>query len=1176
MKKLRYFFSLFLTIIGLGTASAQAYETGALVTDIAAAAEAGEEVLLMSSTVQTGNNGGLFISPAGFNSATVLTVANVYKFEATGASIDGYPTYRLLSVQKNKYLRSEMYGSMEDTSWPGLTDGEDGNTMHAYTTSTDNAFTFTALHGDENAVEFTGEVDKNGNPIQRVVDARRAVNKNFEVDEEAWIFCEDKMQPDINTYGYFGTYGTGFMSIYTDTNQWVVYKANKLSGAANLLNYINTLLNNSGPTDLFEAGTAPGQVDINALEDLVDAYEAALEVANSQSPTQEACDQAKAALDAAYNAVVASIVKLQAGRTYIFQSPGRSAGATMYEKEADGKLYWETLSSVPAADNVTADQAKFFFTVEAASDSTYYLKNMLTGHYVAGAEAQAASKQFGTSAEATVPLEIVKNFTEGQKAGFNIRWQEWNSNYNTFHWDGGNKIVTWVYNAGASVCSILDVTDAAAAVAEQVENQKKMSALTASYLKASELFNRGRAFISEGAAADTLIGYDTALGLVSDPAKLSTNAAETAEHTTKRPTQGDVANLVDGTDVLFFHSRWQSTGDDPNTYHYVQADLGEAIQTFAIKYAKRFNNLNVYNPTEILVTATNDPEGTWNYAGVYPLTYTDSAWVHTTDSTEVKAVKQNYIGTRGIELPAAYRYVRIAVTKTQYNTGLLNGYPFFYLSELHFHPAQYDAEHSTVKDMDATIVGNLQTALNTAAAELTSGQPTQATIDALDAAYAAFLEVFPDPNALRTVVDEAKALKNAAPVGEELGFYPQAAVDALNNVITEVEATIEDGMSLELINQGKATIAAAVATFKASFLVPEVGKVYVLRSASDGRGANLVYSTGNSETAALQSKEQVDGADPVIIGSDLNYLWKVTAKDGFKLTFQNLGTGYYIGTQDKLSGDVPNVAAPTALPVQSAGVGGLFNIVVSEGMYLNLAGGATRMCAWNAASGADNSAFSFEEVNMETSYQSSSLWPVTADKFQIITLPYSSLGISEEEAAVYEVLGVNEVADSCVIELKALSVSDDIEAGMPYVIKPAAGVNAITTMPTDSDPLAIEYATVGKTTANGALTGTISNMVLEENGKIIFSYGLPALIGSATGAALRNIGGNSGYINNVATTETGDIQIKVKGTFTDGIGNITISEGNAKDIYTISGVKVNGKNIPAGVYIIGGQKKVVK
>ena len=1156
MKKLRYFFSLFLTILGLGTASAQAYETGAVVTDIAAAAEAGEEVLLMGSTTQ-GHNPGSFIAPAGFNSANALTVANVYKFVATGETIDGYPTYRLLSVQKNKYLRSEMYGSMEDTSYPGLSDGEDGNTMHAYTTSTDNAFTFTALKPETGSTNVRQKVDGTA-------------------DEDAWVFCENKQQPDINKYGYFGTYGSGFLSIYTDTNQWVVYKAHKLSGAANLLVYINTLLNDSAPTDLFEHGTNPGQVDINALDDLTDAYNGALEVANNENSTQDACDAAKAALDEAYAAVVNSMVKLQPGRVYLFQSPGRSAGATMYEKEADGKLYWETLSAVPTSENVTADQAKFFFSVEAASDTTYYLKNMLTGHYVAGAAAQGASKQFGTGAEANVPLEIVKNYTSDQKAGFNIRWQAWNNNYNTFHWDGGNKIVTWEYPAAASVCVISDMTEVAAAVAGQVENQKKMSALTASYLKASELFNRGRAFISEGAAADTLIGYDTALGLVSDPAKLSTNAAETAEHTEKIPTQGDVANLVDGSDVKFFHSRWRSAGDDPNTYHYVQADLGEAIQTFAIKYAKRWNNVVAFNPTEILVTATNDPEGTWNYAGVYPLTYTDSAWVHTTDSTEVKAVKQNYIGTRGIELPAAYRYVRIAVTKTQYNTGLLNGYPYFYLSELHFHPAQYDAEHSMVKDMDATIVSNLQTALNTAAAELTSGQPTQATIDALDAAYAAFLEVFPDPNALQTVVDEAKALKNAAPVGEELGFYPQAAVDALNNVITEVEATIEDGMSLELINQGKAAIAAAVATFKASFLVPVVGKVYVLRSASEGRGANLVYSIGNSETAALQSKPQVDGADPVVIGSDLNYLWKVTAKDGFKLTFQNLGTGYYIGTQDKLSGDVPNVAAPTALPVQSAGVGGLFNIVVSEGMYLNLAGGATRMCAWNAASGADNSAFSFKEVNMETSYQSSSLWPVTADKFQIITLPYSSFGIAEEEAAVYEVLGVKETDGTYNIELKALSVSDDIEAGMPYVIKPAVGVNSITTMPTDSDPLAIEYATAGKTSANGALTGTISNMVLTENAKAILTNGVSVIIGANTPEATRKIGGNSGYFNDVTTTETGDAQIALRSGLAAGIGNITIVEGNAKDIYTISGVKVNGKNIPAGVYIIGGQKKVVK
>lgn len=1155
MKKLRYFFSLFLTILGLGTASAQAYETGAVVTDIAAAATAGEEVLLMGSTVQ-GHNAGLFIAPAGFNSANALTVANVYKFVATGETIDGYPTYRLLSVQKNKYLRSEMYGSMEDTSYPGLSDGEDGNTMHAYTTSTDNAFTFTALKPETGSTNVRQKVDGTA-------------------DEDAWVFCENKQQPDINKYGYFGTYGSGFLSIYTDTNQWVVYKAHKLSGAANLLVYINTLLNDSAPSDLFEAGTNPGQVDINALDDLTDAYNGALEVANNENSTQDACDDAKAALDEAYAAVVNSMVKLQPGRVYLFQSPGRSAGATMYEKEADGKLYWETLSAVPTSDNVTTDQAKFFFSVEAASDTTYYLKNMLTGHYVAGAAAQAASNQFGTSAEAAVPFEVVRNYTQGQKAGFNIRWQAWNSNYNTFHWDGGNKIVTWVYDAGASVCVVADVTDAAIAVAEQVENQKKLSALTTSYLKASELFNRGRAFISAEAAADTLIGYTTALGLVSDPAKISTNAAETAEHTTKRPTQGDVANLVDGTDVLFFHSRWQSTGDDPNTYHYVQADLGAAIQTFAIKYAKRFNNLNVYNPTEILVTATNDPDGVWNYAGVYPLTYTDSAWVHVTDSTEAKAVKQNYIGTRGIELPAAYRYVRIAVTKTQYNTGLLNGFPFFYLSELHFHPAQYDAEHSTVGNMDATIVGNLQTALNTAASELSAGTANQATIDALNAAYAAFLEIFPDPNTLQTVVNEAKALKAAAPVGEELGFYPQAAVDAFNNVITEVEATIEDGMTLEAINAGKAAIANAVAAFKASFILPEVGKVYVIRSAAEARNGNLVYSTGNSETAALQSTEQVEGADPVVIGEDLNYLWKVAAKDGFKLTLRNLGTGYYLGGQEENNGAVPNVATPTALPVQSAGIGGIFNIIVGEGEYLNLAGGATRMCAWNAASGADNSAFSFEEVNMEV-YSRQSRWPVTADKFQILTLPYSSFGIAEDEAAVYEVLGVNEVNDSCVVELKALSSTDDLVAGMPYIIKPGADVTAITTIPTEDDPLNFAYATAGQTSANGALTGTISEMTLEENGKIIFTYYGPALIGINSPASLRAIGANSGYINNVPTTETGDIQIKVKGTFTDGIGNITIVDGNAKDIYTISGVKVNGKNLPAGVYIIGGQKKVVK
>ena len=63
------------------------------------------------------------------------------------------------------------------------------------------------------------------------------------------------------------------------------------------------------------------------------------------------------------------------------------------------------------------------------------------------------------------------------------------------------------------------------------------------------------------------------------------------------------------------------------------------------------------------------------------------------------------------------------------------------------------------------------------------------------------------------------------------------------------------------------------------------------------------------------------------------------------------------------------------------------------------------------------------------------------------------------------------------------------------------------------------------------------------------------------------------YINE--TTEDGDLSIAIE-EMPDGIGSISLSPATkrAEGIYTISGVRVNGKNLPKGVYIINGEKVV--
>lgn len=63
------------------------------------------------------------------------------------------------------------------------------------------------------------------------------------------------------------------------------------------------------------------------------------------------------------------------------------------------------------------------------------------------------------------------------------------------------------------------------------------------------------------------------------------------------------------------------------------------------------------------------------------------------------------------------------------------------------------------------------------------------------------------------------------------------------------------------------------------------------------------------------------------------------------------------------------------------------------------------------------------------------------------------------------------------------------------------------------------------------------------------------------------------YINE--TTEDGDLSIAIE-EMPDGIGSISLNPATkrAEAIYTISGVRVNGKNLPKGVYIINGEKVV--
>ena len=55
---------------------------------------------------------------------------------------------------------------------------------------------------------------------------------------------------------------------------------------------------------------------------------------------------------------------------------------------------------------------------------------------------------------------------------------------------------------------------------------------------------------------------------------------------------------------------------------------------------------------------------------------------------------------------------------------------------------------------------------------------------------------------------------------------------------------------------------------------------------------------------------------------------------------------------------------------------------------------------------------------------------------------------------------------------------------------------------------------------------------------------------------------------------TADTQFKVTANTADGVN--TVSSQNARAIYNLQGVRMNGKNLPAGMYIINGKSVMVK
>lgn len=1137
MKKFFYFFTLVLLAIwGTADVKAQVYEVSE---EPVSSITPGQQVVLQP-------NRGSYMC-GGEVSATVNDNC-LYEFVSAGNEVDGQPTYWLKQVSKNRYLKD--YPTLND--WLDSSDvaPEGAEGCVSFTSTTSDAFEFTvmpAVKGSDNPREATSVENCEGGFVL----TRVALGVN---------------SADGATYPYYlGGLPALFISPWDDTNVWFVYTVAEVKGKDLLEKY---LIENAMTLDKnnFVVGTNPGEFDEAFLNAYVEVYDRAMGVVNgTATATEEECEQLVADLQAALEALNKSVRPVVAGYYYIV-TPAKDGDPTYMFQDGEnlrGDRNWEQ-PEVP-----TEEATSHIWKVIAAENDKFYLQNFGSAKYTGGVSTSAVIKMID-AAEHTVAFPYYGN------GYFNI------SGESLYHCDGSYNIVGWNdATATANHYKFVSISEELLAEIGKSQEQARLTeALNTLAANAEASYEKGRSYSADDMTNDSY--WDGGHGLIADASQIyNANATCNPEHEAGNA----IANLVDGNNTTYYHTEWYG-GEAPAEAHYIDIDLGKDVQAFALKYTERKGQHSNGAPKNVTIFAADAAEGPWTAEVTKDLLYQyPTVWA---DAAEGDAPLAASTGVTVFELSKAYRYIRFQVNTTIRNNKV-NGYPFWYYGEMGvFENPQYDPSQSEAFEEVPPVVRAALAALIASAKEkVAANNATQEDIDALQAAYDEFLAAYPDPVKLTNAIAAAKKICNIDLVGEGLGTYPEDAYNTFNAVIVSVEGTVADVMKLKQINDGIAALEAATAVYNATLVLPEAGKVYYLQArganaCNSGKDARIFLSSGKGwydENGDTKVCFNMSGANASSVNASeeslgLNYLWYVVSCDGQNgILLRNLGTGYYLQSQSGKNANVVGTpAVAPAFAIGSAGYAGYFNIKCSDATSLCARGGGD-IVSNPTAVGDSLQAIGFVETVIPQ-YGGMSV-PASKGKMQIMTLPFSYYTPAAGEVC-YEVVGRN----SENIVLKEINADDVVEAGTPLVVLMASGDDAPAsyniTVDWQNDVITYEdfvYAAEGKN-VNG-LVGVIAP-VTTSRGSYLANGNLAAVSENQV------INTYSGYFLEIPeTTEDGDAVIAIP----TGIENAVVIPANQMlNVYTISGIRVRTnveganalKNLPSGLYIVGGKKVFVK
>lgn len=860
----------------------------------------------------------------------------------------------------------------------------------------------------------------------------------------------------------------------------------------------------------------------------------------------------------------------------------------------------------------------------------FFFKNMYTNRYIGDTPEK---KQNQTPLMTDTPIVSYNIVANRNQPGFYSFYspQLWKGAGSYWGYNGGdrwefgglhaggdhNNVVVWDWQEAPSAFQATELTkekvDALLSVAEQGINNDKAQKLVN---EAQTAIDRGYQYMAVNEAGTRLefansgdITKENDPGLVTSADHLKCPMADKQEGT-------DLNLLLDGDANTFFHSTWHGGDDAWKGNHFLQFQLDAPQQELLLKWVKRVHdNANGGAPAKVTLWGTKSDEAldkgkenTTNAAGEEVMDYDawkkqgwDSLAVSTfTYPYAIKvgeATKNNYAGTAYFKIPEGYKNFRLEVVSRVNGAGADgNGNRFFYGSEFRVYKGAYDVVNSLIASVPTADVNALKAAIAKVNGELKDSKATKESIAALQTAYDKFLKNYPEPTRVTTALTAAKAIEKAAEEQTEnksVGYYKSGAKNALKTVIDNVENEFnaqkaKKAPNVEQINNYIAQLDAALTEFAKQLIMPESG-IYRIQSTSaeKERAGRMVTAVNSSRESNLKMRGRVESKDKkgqyedeVGFGSVLGSYWDVQKVDtGY--TLKNLYTGLYASPKGSM---MTQTDTAYVFKVQFAKYPGSFNLVARESdvdskkIYMNAE--QDNLVLWNSATGQDNSSFAFvpAKENLEKKIFDANdgkvITYVDANKLQIVTLPFNA-EFDAESGSFYTVIGQDA---NNMIQLQKVAEDAVLEAGAAYIYEPTAENKEnklyLNVPEAVTDYTKMVYTHTPKAAANG-LVPVFEHTKLKVDNGIFNNDRTMVLLSEENDKAWAN----TGYFGKMPqTNKKGDKEIAAEGLIT-ALRNVLIVNGTAAKagVYTLSGVRVNNtNNLPAGVYIVNGQKQVVK